>query len=371
MATPWMARTSLTLLAASRVLMGVLQSGAHPATYALINRWLPMSEASIFAPMIKMSVGIGQLSASLIPGLILKWPNVFYVISALGIGWSIIWLIVATSDPSTNRWVSKAELAHIMKEKKNFKLDESSNKIAKKKTPWLKIITSPSVIGLIIAKLTYNFCSDWLNVELPSYLKYVHHAPIQKISAITTAMFVVQVSSVLPAGWLAKVCVQKKPWGLSKTSTRKIFESISTVGSTILLILIIFNGCNLTYVTVYLMLIGLVSTFEAGGDTMLPYDLSEEYPATILSIALCIGNLSGIAVTTLTSFVLGDQGGSQARWHTLIALIAAFVFAGGLVFCLMIKAKPIDFESKKKQSANENIESASTDRSQVDSIDSV
>ncbi|CAA2962122.1 sialin-like [Olea europaea subsp. europaea] len=370
LATPWMARHSLSLLFISRVIMGALQSSVYPTMYALINRWLTMSEASIYAPMIKMSLRLGQVLASLVPGLILKWPNVFYVVGTLGIVWSILWLFIATSDPSSNSWVSKSELAHILKKKKRkiFEDDnstlEKANEISvenktKSKTPWLKIITSPSVIGLIIAKLAYNFCNDFITVELPSYLKYVHHTSMQRISAITTAMFTIQVSLVLLAGWLAKVMVQKRPFGLSKTSTRKIFESAATFGSGSLLLLMIFNDWNLTYVTIDLQLISLMSIFVVGGEMMLPYDLSEEYPATIMAIANSIANMSGMIVTTMTGIILGDQGGSQARWNIIIALIACLDALGGLLFCLLVKAEPIDFDSKRKSNSIKDDENTS------------
>jgi hypothetical protein len=57
------------------------------------------------------------------------------------------------------------------------------HKPAKKRTPWLGIITAPSVLALIIVKLTFNFALDFLSIELPSYLKYVHHASKTRVSA--------------------------------------------------------------------------------------------------------------------------------------------------------------------------------------------
>ncbi|CAA2962120.1 inorganic phosphate cotransporter [Olea europaea subsp. europaea] len=392
LATPWMARNSFTMLIISRTIMGAIQSGVFPAMYALINKWLTMSEASIYAPMIKMSLRTGGLLASLLPGLISNWPDVFYVVGGLGAVWSVLWLFISTSEPSTNRWVTKTELKHILKKKRQvvkqqdeeeegIKMaevedkNETSVKVdqAKKaqplpvKTPWIKIITSPSVIGLIMAKLSFNHANDFMQIELPSYLKYVHAISDGKRSFITTSMFAIQVSLVVFAGWLAKVMIKKKPFGMSKTGIRKLFQSLASVGSGILMLMLTIDDVGLTYITVILQISSVASVFVAGGETMLPYDLSEEYPATIMAIANSLANLSGITVTALTGFVLGNEAGSQSRWNTVIGIIACFDILGGLLFCFLIKAEPIDFSSKKSKSKSskqmdENIEEGSVDK---------
>lgn len=199
LATPYMARNSFNLLVFSRILMGIIQSGVFPAMYALFNKWLTMSEASIYAPLIKMNLRLGMLLGSLIPGLLPGWPSVFYFTGTVSAIWSIAWFFIATSEPDGNRWVSKEELKHIMKKKakpikeemvevelkernsNGLSAERKPKKKASLKTPWLRIITAPSVIALIVVKLTFNYAIDFLAIELPSYLKYVHHASTQKV----------------------------------------------------------------------------------------------------------------------------------------------------------------------------------------------
>lgn len=186
--SPWIAKTSFPTLVASRILMGVIQAGVFPAMYALFNEWLTMTEASIFAPLIKTNLRLGALFGTLTSGFISNWPNVFYLTGALNIAWCILWMIFATSRPKDNRWVSKIELARIMRKKLNklqdLDQDPKSNEKKQKKDsiPWLKIITAPSVIGLIIIKFTFNLGIDFIAIELPSYLKYVHHLSREKVS---------------------------------------------------------------------------------------------------------------------------------------------------------------------------------------------
>lgn len=179
--TPWMARNSFGLLFFSRIVMGAIQAGAFPAMYALFNEWLTMSEASIFAPLIKVNLRLGALLGTGLSGIVAEWPNVFYSAGYVSLIWSILWMIFATSQPKDSNWVSKLELAHIMRKKltKLKDLNSSSNK--KKSTPWLKIITAPSVLALIIIKLTFNFGIDFVVILLPTYLKAVHHMSRTKV----------------------------------------------------------------------------------------------------------------------------------------------------------------------------------------------
>lgn len=176
-----------------------------------------------------------------------------------------------------------------------------------------------------------------------------------QISAITTSMFSIQVFLIVFVGWLAKVMVQRRPFGLSKTSIRKLFQSMASLGMGISLFLLTFNGCNLTIVTILLLTISFLAMFTAGGETMLPYDLSDEYPATIMAIANSIGNVSGITTTALAAFILGgNHGASYDHWNILIYLIAAANLIGGMAFVLLVKAEPIDFSSSDADTKTNN-----------------
>lgn len=156
-------------------------------------------------------------------------------------------------------------------------------------------------------------------------------------------MFSIQVVLVVFVGWLAKVMVQKRPFNLSKTTIRKLFQGLASYGMGAALFLFTFNNCNIVYVAILLQIISILSMFTAGGETMLPYDLSQEYPATIMSIANSVANVSGITTTTLAGLILGDEGGSYQRWNLLIYLIAGANMFGGLAFSFLVRAEPIDF----------------------------
>lgn len=146
------------------------------------------------------------------------------------------------------------------------------------------------------------------------------------------------------------MAIQRRAFGLSKTGIRKLFQGIASFGMAIVFLLITLSDCNLLYVALLLQLVSFLSMFTAGGETMLPYDLSEENPATIMAIANSIANVSAVTTTRLASLIVGEQGRSFARWNILIYLIAGANFLGGLAFSLLVEAKPIDFYKRSSQS---------------------
>lgn len=208
MATPWMARSNFYLLVASRALMGVMQSGVFPACYALFAKWLTPTETSLYAPLIKLNLRLGMFFGSILPGLLADWPSVFYFTGLVSAFVSLLWLLVASSSPEGNSWVSESELKRIMRKKRKPQQQQTTDaielttravesgetqsrqvkvkiKTPKAKTPWGKLLTNPSVIGLILVKVTFNYAVDFFSILVPSYLAYVHHATKETVSSCT------------------------------------------------------------------------------------------------------------------------------------------------------------------------------------------
>lgn len=348
LATPWLASKGMIYLTAGRVLMGAIQSGVYPAQYALFSKWLTMSEASIFTPMIKMNMKVGTLLGSLLPGLFEDWSHVFYLSGFMGSIWSVAWFLLTTSDPKDNRWVSDEEMKHIERKKSQEVAEVYQDSKERASISWIGLLTSPSVIGLAFAKLTLNFAIDFTSIEIPTYLKYVHNASKLTICTITTCMALIQIVADVLVGWSAKLVVKKRPLDLSRTCIRRIFQGIGNFGQFILYLLIASNTCDLAFVAVLFQLAGLTMTFSAGGDVMMPYELSNEYVATIAALSSSIANASSVAMTSLTGIIVGSQGRDYKRWNVVMMIVSLANLLGGLAFCSMVKAESIDNKLRKQ-----------------------
>ena len=365
--TPHIARISVNLLIASRILLGIIQGGLLPCLYELFNQWLTMTESSIFAPMIKVSIPMGSLIGTLMPGILaafgLQWPFLFYIGGSLCLVWSILWFYVGTSTPRTNRFVEPNELRRILR-KKNFGTlelsvvtekpsdhqsnrkacertdDGSAKKSGKQSTPWLKIMTNPSVLALTLVKFTYNCGMDFIYLMLALYLRDMHGASIETISAIASGGYCMQMLLITLIGWVAKTVVGRRALGLSITQWRKLFQGGSNVTMALVYVALAFSEPDLELTAYLLLLVCLFWMLGAGGESMVPYDLSSRYPASIVGLAHSISVLSGITMPALFSTVVGESTEDPDCWRNLFLIIAAGLTLGGVVFALVLKAKP-------------------------------
>lgn len=179
--TPLMTRLSLPCLIASRVILGISQGPLVPAMYDLFNRWLTVTERSIVAPMIKVAFGLGGVFGSLVPGLAqmmgLTWRMSFYFTGFIAGTFALIWLFLVTSNPADNSRVGQLELQRIQRKK-----TADCKKSSETKTPWIAIVTNPSVIVLTLVKFTYNVGFDFFSLEIAIYLRNIHNAPMTTVS---------------------------------------------------------------------------------------------------------------------------------------------------------------------------------------------
>lgn len=202
--TPIVARYSFVMLLLLRVALGVLQGGLMPSLYDLFNKWLTLTELSIFVPLIKVFAAFGTLGGASLPGLAsqlgLKWPAIYYMAGFVCAVWALIWIPLATSTPQASSYVQDNECEWIMRKKKQFKPGNSlennlklqaqnaAGSVGQKQTgeshstPWLLIITNPSVLALTLVKFSYNIGVDFLVLELAIYLRQVHQASAETVS---------------------------------------------------------------------------------------------------------------------------------------------------------------------------------------------
>lgn len=206
LATPWLAKTNFTLLVISRLVAGTSQAGVFPALYALIAQWNTATESNVMPSLMKMALRFGVLLGSLVPGLVYGWQPVYYITGGVCMLWSLLWLMIASSVPETNGYISKKELYRILKKKpdrlrqwaereQSLECPDGSQQSRNQTTmpkaslsTCYRIISHPCVIGLIFSKLTTNYGSDFLTTILPTYIKDVFHASKRQVPIVARSL---------------------------------------------------------------------------------------------------------------------------------------------------------------------------------------
>lgn len=360
--TPFLAHTSYTMLVGSRIFMGLCQTGISPALYALYSRWLPPEESSVYLPMIKVGVMFGFMCGSLLNGF-LPWQPMFYLLGLIGFAWSALWVFFASSTPSEHKFVSEAERTYIkhcldlhslkasskereMKEKRQQ--GEETAKQRSKSAPWLRILKNPIVLAFTFTKFTVKLSTDTQTMQIPMYLRNVFQISDQLNGILNGANFAIQAIFTGIVAYVAKEMVVREQFGLRKTGIRRLFQGINCFGMSLAYLLISFNMGSLELVCCAVILLSITSMFGAGGEAVLPIDLTTEYSASIMAIANSAANLSGIILPPVVSFFLANQLTSSDNWNQVWRFVSTVMACGGIMFTCIVKAKIQGFNEGKK-----------------------
>lgn len=324
---PILADYSFPLLVASRIAMGICQTGISPALFGLLTRWLPPEESSVYLAMIKVGVMFGFMFGSLINGF-LPWRLMFYLVSLIGFLWSLMWTICVSSRPEEHKFLSKSELEFIQSRLRQHKKDGTQEKLEADKdddedkkqdrnrsAPWWNIITNPIVIAFTFTKFTVKLSTDTQSMQLPMYLKKVFHVSDQLNGILNGINFALQAIFTGLVAFTAKEMILRRTFGLSKTGVRKLFQIINNIGMASAYLIISFNiNHSLPVVCCAVILLSISSMFGSGGEAVLPVDLTAEYSASIMAIANSVANLSGILLPKVVEIILDGNLESSTHW---------------------------------------------------------
>jgi len=154
----------LGLLIVARLLLGMGEGAAFPAATRVIAEWLPATQRATAMGIMNAGTAVGSVLAPPVIGLILlagSWRNIFFFAGSLGIVWAVGWALlyrppaeIVSSDPTR----SAASI------------------------PWLRLLSSSKVIGMVTAKFlsdaAWFFCLFWL----PKYLYDARGFDIKHVS---------------------------------------------------------------------------------------------------------------------------------------------------------------------------------------------
>lgn len=150
--------------------------------YALVGHWIPVPERSRFMSSFQgFSIGIGityPLCGFLIANL--GWRSVFYTTGSIGVGWCVIWYLLAFDSPETHPRISLSEQQYIKENTVSTYMG-----LRKQKVPWGAIFSSAPAWSIGIT----TFGRIWVHYTFiiggPKYMKSVFGFSIEKVCCET------------------------------------------------------------------------------------------------------------------------------------------------------------------------------------------
>ena len=161
---------SFTMLAVSRLLLGIGEGGGFPAATKAVAEWFPVRERSTAMGIINAGTALGGILAP--PGIafILSyagWPWVFYISGAIGLLWTAGWMwnyFPPLAHPRLGA-AERASLAEVLAQPKEKPAA----------VPWARLLALPQVWGLVTAKFLTDAAWYFYLFWLPKYLYDARH----------------------------------------------------------------------------------------------------------------------------------------------------------------------------------------------------
>jgi ACS family D-galactonate transporter-like MFS transporter len=303
----WAVASALTAISsgftgifAARVLLGVAEAPAFPASQKATGYWFPTQERSrstaIFDSAAKFSNVIGvPLVAFAIVSFGWRWG--FGITAVLSLGFFVAyWMIYR--DPSEDPQLTKAELDYI----RSGGATPEGVATAGQGTMLGYLLRNRKVWGLTIGFSAYGYSFYLFLTWLPGYLVQTLHMNVLKSAGYATIPWLfASLSDLLIGGFLVDHLIAK---GYSETKVRK---SVLVVG--MLLGLAVFGAVGATdplwaILWITLALTGLAAAAPVGS-SIVSLIAPRGGTGTIGGIVNFTNNLMGVAAPVITGFIVG------------------------------------------------------------------
>ena len=320
--------TGLSALAVFRIvrfLTGVGEAAVSSNVTRVIASWTAPRERGFASGLQVCGLGLGgTLTPIAIAWTMVHWGwRVSFAISAaLAFLVVAIWHWYATDWPEENPRVNQQELQiiHPQREKAGTKVQHVATAV-----PWMKMITSLSVWGLILGYGCQGYAFYVYYNWFYFYAVKMRGLDIMHAAAWTSAPFLAMAVLSPVGGWFSDRVARV-------TDRRKGRLAAVWVGMGIAALLL-YTGNHLTLTVVALPMIALAAGFTMFGAANFwasCIDLAPGYSASLSALMNTIGSLGGVVSSAVTASIAVHQG-----WVPALDVAVWVTIGSGLLFTLV------------------------------------
>ncbi len=305
-----------------RFFVGVGESASQPALNKIVAAWSRGRERGFAASFSIAGIGLSGAATPVLIAWIMQrwgWRTSFFLAGVAGVVMAAFWRLYVTSRPDDHPAVNATELATLTY------IPLQSQPAAK--TPWRRILASPSVTGLALGYFCQGFPIYFFHTWFFIYLVNIRGLSISRSSLLGTMPYLA-IAVLAPIGGLfSDFAVQR--YGLRKG--RRAAIALGMIASAVLL----WAGSNArdTFLAVILLAAGAgFNLFAAVSFWAICIDLTKEFTASVSGLMNTCGNLGGWLSPIVTAYLADKYG-----WKSAL-LCASVVSLGSAFFALRINA---------------------------------
>ncbi|XP_025200393.1 putative inorganic phosphate cotransporter [Melanaphis sacchari] len=334
-------------LVAVRFAQGLSSAFMFPMVHGIMSKWAPPHERGQLVGFIASGIQLGTMVTLAVSGELcgssLGWPSVYYLSGAIGLAWTVVWLLLGAESLSAHRFISQAEKDYIQGSLENT----VDHDIRLSDTPWKSIFTSLPVWATTVAHIGHNWGFWLLLTEMPTFINTVLKFDIKDDGMLSSlpylAMFVLQIPVTFIADFLNKHKIT------TLTMSRKFWNTISMWGGTIGLIVLGFIEDTHLTIIIYVFIVAIGCSSNAGFNIN-HMDLSPNYAGLLMGITNTAAASGGIIAPLFVGLIVDDQT-SVAEWRIVFISGAIVLFVCNLFFIIFGSAKTQPWNSMHKNDA--------------------
>jgi len=288
-----------------RFLVGMGEATVFPNISRMTAFWMSPGERGLASSLWLVGIGLGGIVT---PFLVARvsggwgWRASFHVCAAIGVVIALAWRFYATNHPEDHRRVNEAELNLIRAEK-----DDAALLSGPRSTPWRRILSNPSVWGLIgsyfcIAYPAYIFYT-WFFI----YLVRVRGLTVAQGSVWGSAPFIAIALLAPLGGWISDRAV-------TRFGKRRGRQAAVLIGVTISAAFMWMGGHSEGNTTAILLLAGAAgfNLFATATWWAASNDLTRQHAGAVSGLMNMAGNLGGWLSPIVTAYIATRVGWTQA-----------------------------------------------------------
>ncbi|MGF6773567.1 MFS family permease [Paraburkholderia sp. GAS199] len=313
--------TSMTVLIAARVLLGISEGPAWPVTIHACFKWFPDDRRNLPVSMIAQGATVGLLLAGFSIPLITAhwgWRANFIALGLVGVIWAVLWLAFGGEGAIGGHDAVKA-----------------SGHAAEARVPYRKLLADRMVLGNFLLHFVAYWSLALILTWLPSYLQ--KGLGYDAVTSGRLFALVVLIGTPINVGlsWWSQRMLSN---GASSRMARGVFASIGLVVAGVLFCLqMALDLSNMQKVLLAAVAFGLTPIIYSLGPAMLGEVTPGAQRGGILAIDNSIASIAGVMAPVVTGkLVEVTTGSGAAGYEQGFAICGCMLIVGGLIgmFCL-------------------------------------
>ncbi|XP_031343250.1 vesicular glutamate transporter 1-like [Photinus pyralis] len=321
--SPFVAKQSVSLLIAVRILEGLFEGVTYPCVHAIWAEWAPPLERSRLAAIAFSGCYVGTVVAMPLSALLadtLGWESIFYVTGGIALLWFVCWCIIIADSPTLDSRISDSELRYIQESLGEQQVNRTA------KHPWRSIITSVPVWAIVVAHFTENWGFYTLLTQLPTFMKDTLNFELSSTGIVAAVPYLVVSITTQVAGHLADWLQEKKI--LNTTQVRKIFNCVAYIGQAVFLLL---AGYLLSPIgsTICLSFAVGIGGLQASGFGVNHLDIAPQHASVLLGISNTVATIPGIVSPIVSGYIVTTPTASE--WQ-IVFIISSCIYVCGAIF---------------------------------------